>query len=219
VSADGEEGFPGNLNVEVSYVLTENNELKVEYKAVTDKPTLVNMTNHAYFNLNGEGNGNILDHQMKVNAEKYVESDSELIPDGELKPVGGTPLDYRQYASMGAGINADHDQIIKGKGYAAAMVLKEVNSPELIEAASAYSDQSGIKLDVFTTKPNLQLYNAWLMDGSDTGKSGKPYGFSAGFVFEPQGYPDAPNHENFPSIVLRPGETYHQTDIYKFSIK
>ena len=218
-SPDGEEGFPGNLKVEVSYVLTQNNELKVEYKAVTDKPTLVNMTNHAYFNLNGEGNGNILDHQMKVKAEKYVESDSELIPTGQLKPVEGTPLDYRQYASMGAGINAEHDQIIKGKGYAAAMVLKEENNPELIEAASAYSDQSGIKLDVFTTKTNLQLYNAWLMDGSDVGKSGKPYGFSAGFVMEPQGYPDAPNHQNFPSIVLRPGEAYHQIDIYMFSIK
>ncbi len=219
VSENGEEGFPGNLKVEVSYVLTEKNELQVEYKAVTDKPTLVNMTNHVYFNLNGEGNGNILDHQMMVNAEKYVESDAELIPTGKLIPVEGTPLDYRQYASMGAGINEDHDQIIKGKGYAAAMVLKEANSPEVQEAASAYSDQSGIKLEVFTTKPSLQLYNAWLMDGSDTGKSGKAYSFSAGFVMEPQGFPDAPNHQNFPSIILRPGETYYHTDVYKFSIK
>jgi len=219
LSKEGEEGFPGNLNAKVTYLLTEGNELKIEYMAITDKPTLINMTNHAYFNLNGEGNGNILNHQMKVNAEKYVETDAELIPTGEIKPVENTPLDYRQFAPMGKGINEDHDQIFKGKGYAAAMVIKEENSPVLNEMAVAYSDESGIKIEVFSTKPNLQLYNAWLMDGTDKGKSGKPYEFSAGFVMEPQGFPDAPNHENFPSIVLRPGETYFQTDIYKFSTR
>lgn len=219
LSKDGEEGFPGNLNAKITYLLTQNNELRIEYIATTDKPTLINMTNHAYFNLNGEGNGNILNHQMKVNAGKYVETDSELIPTGKLNPVENTPLDYRQFAPMGKGINEDHDQIFKGKGYAAAMVIKEENSPLLNEMAVAYSDESGIKLEVFSTKPNLQLYNAWLMDGTDKGKSGRLYEFSAGFVMEPQGFPDAPNHENFPSIVLRPGETYCQTDIYKFSIQ
>lgn len=218
-SKDGEEGFPGNLKAEVTYLLTENNELKIEYTATTDKPTLINMTNHAYFNLNGEGNGNILDHQMKVNAMKFVETDAELIPTGEVKPVENTPLDYRQFAPVGSGINKDHNQIIKGKGYAAAMVIKEENSPVLNEMSIAYSEESGIKLEVFSTKPSLQLYNAWLMDGTDEGKSGRSYGFSAGFVMEPQGFPDAPNNKNFPSIVLRPGETYCQTDIYKFSIR
>ncbi len=219
MSKDGEEGFPGNLNAMVTYLLTEDNELKIEYTATADKPTLINMTNHAYFNLNGEGNGNILTHHMKVNAGKYVEADAELIPTGELKPVENTPLDYRQFAAMGMGINKDHDQIFKDKGYAAAMVIKEENSPTLNEMAVAYSEESGIKLEVFSTKPSLQLYNAWLMDGTDKGKSGRQYGFSAGFVMEPQGFPDAPNHENFPSIVLRPGETYCQTDIYKFSTR
>ena len=218
LSQDGEEGFPGNLYIELSYILSENNELKIEYKATTDKPTLVNLTNHTYFNLNGEGNGDILDHQMKVNAMKYVETDAELIPTGVLRSVKDTPLDYRDFATMGKGINEDHDQIIKGKGYAAAMVIKEDKNNDLKEIAVAYSDDSGIKLEVFSTKPNLQLYNAWLMDGIDTGKSGNSYGFSAGFVMEPQGYPDAPNHKKFPSIVLRPGETYNQTDIYKFSL-
>lgn len=219
ISKDGEEGFPGNLRVEVKYLLTENNELKIEYMAVTDKPTLVNMTNHAYFNLNGEGNGNILDHKMKVNSAKYIETDAGLIPTGLLKTVEGTPLDYREFASMGIGINEDHDQIVKGKGYAAAMVIKEENNTDLIEVAIAYSEDSGIQMQVFSTKTSLQLYNAWLMDGTDTGKSGKPYNASAGFVIEPQGFPDAPNHINFPTIVLRPEEKYIHTDIYKFSVR
>jgi aldose 1-epimerase len=219
VSPDGEEGFPGSMNTDVIYLLTNDNELILEYRAVVDKPTLVNMTNHAYFNLDGEGQANILGHQMKVNSEKYIESDSELIPTGMLQPVEGTPLDYRSFAAMGKGINEDHDQIIKGRGYAVAMVIKEENNDLMIEAAAAYSDKTGILLQVFSSKPSLQLYNAWLMDGSDIGKSGRPYGLSAGFVMEPQGFPDAPNHENFPSIVLLPGETYRHTDIYKFSIK
>ena len=219
LSVDGEEGFPGNLGVEVKYLLTENNELKIEYLAVTDKPTLVNMTNHAYFNLNGEGNGNILDHQMKVNSEKYIETDAELIPTGLLKTVEGTPLDYREFSSMGMGINEDHDQIVKGKGYAASMVIKEENNTDLNEVAIAYSEDSGIQMQVFSTKTSLQLYNAWLMDGTDTGKSGKLYGASAGFVMEPQGFPDAPNHKNFPAVVLRPEEKYIHTDIYKFSVR
>ena len=218
LSKDGEEGFPGNLEVEVRYLLTDKNELEIDYKANTDKPTIVNMTNHAYFNLNGEGNGNILNHQMKINALKYIECDRELIPTGKLKPVNNTPLDYLKFASMGKGIEEEHDQIFKGKGYAAAMVINEKESKNLQEVAIAYSKESGIKLEVVSDKPSLQIYNAWLFNGKDIGKSGRPYEFSGGFVMEPQGYPDAPNHENFPKITLRPGDLYIHKDIYKFSI-
>jgi aldose 1-epimerase len=218
LSADGEEGYPGNLEVEVTCLLNEDDELIIDYKATTDKTTLVNLTNHAYFNLNGEGSGNILNHQMKVNAQKYIECDRELIPTGKLKPVKGTPLDYLEFAAMGKGIEDEHDQIFKGKGYAAAMVINESESNLLQKVGTAFAKESGIQLEVFSDKPSLQLYNAWLFDGRDIGKNGRPYVFSGGFVMEPQGYPDAPNHENFPQVTLRPGDTYIHRDIYKFSI-
>jgi aldose 1-epimerase len=218
LSRDGEEGFPGNLKVVATYTLTDKNELQIHYMAETDKPTLVNLTNHAYFNLNGEGNGNILNHQMKIYADKYIECDHELIPTGNLKNVKGTPLDYRKFTPMGKGIEMDHNQIIKGKGYAAAMVISEKKNNKLRRVAIAYSEESGIKLELFSDKPSLQIYNAWLFNGKDTGKSGKSYQFSGGFVLEAQGYPDAPNHKNFPDIILRPGERYDHYDIYKFSI-
>ena len=218
LSADGEEGFPGNLEVEVTCLLNEDNELIIEYEATTDKPTLVNLTNHAYFNLNGEGSGNILNHQMKVNAGKYIECNSELIPTGKVKPVKGTPLDYLEFAAMGKGIEDEHNQIFKGKGYAAAMVINESETNLPQKVGTAFAKESGIQLEVFSDKPSLQLYNAWLFDGRDIGKSGRPYEFSGGFVMEPQGYPDAPNHENFPIITLRPGDKYNHRDIYKFTV-
>lgn len=217
-SADGEEGFPGNLKAQVSYLLTENNEMIIEYDASTDKPTIVNLTSHAYFNLNGEGNGNILDHMMKLNADRYIESDKELIPTGNILEVKDTPLDYREFRTMGFGINQNHSQIITGKGYAAAMVINNWKNGNNQEVAVAYSKESGIILRVFSDKPSLQLYNAWLFDGNDTGKSGKPYVFSGGFVMEPQGYPDAPNHPDFPEITLRPDQHYHHIDTYKFGV-
>lgn len=218
LSEDGEEGFPGTLEVEVSYLLTNENELKIKYTATTDKPTLVNLTNHAFFNLNGEGNGDILDHQMKIYADKYIECDRELIPTGKLKPVNGTPLDYREYTIMGKGIDQEHDQVFKGRGYASAMVLKEQTSNEIQLVAEAFAEPSGIMMMVYSDQPSLQIYNAWLFNGSDTGKSGKPYPFSGGFVMETQGYPNASNNKNFPSTVLRPGDVYHHTAIYKFSL-
>jgi aldose 1-epimerase len=218
-SVDGEEGFPGNLDVKVKYLLTNNNVMIIEYEAATDKPTIVNITNHSFFNLNGEGNGNILNHKMKIYAEKYVETDKELIPTGKIKLVKGTPLDYREFVPMGKGINSDHDQIIKGKGYAAAMVIKEKNDRTIQKVAEAYSDETGIKVEVCSDQPSLQIYNAWFFDGSDIGKQEKPYVFSGGFVLETQGFPDAPNHKNFPSIIINPGEKYRHITTYKFMQK
>lgn len=214
---DGEEGFPGKLNVLVSYLLTSNNEMIIEYEASTDKLTLVNITNHSFFNLNGEGSGDILGHKMKIYADKYVETDKELIPTGKIKPVEGTPLDYRDFELMSKGIHSDHDQIIKGKGYAAAMVIKDENDTRVQKVAEAYSDKTGIRMEVYSDQASLQIYNAWFFDGSDIGKQGKPYNFSGGFVLETQGFPDAPNHKNFPSIVLNPGEKYKHIARYKFT--
>ena len=218
-SVDGEEGFPGNLEVIVTYLLTKQNEMQIDYQAVTDRLTPVNITNHAFFNLNGEGNGDVLGHQMKLYSDRYVETDAELIPTGKVKPVHRTPLDYREFTTMGKGINDDHDQIIKGKGYAAAMVIKDENDPEIKKVAEAYSDKSGISMEVFSDQVSLQIYNAWFFDGRDVGKQGKPYIFSGGFVLETQGYPDAPNHSNFPSINLDIGEEYNHTAVYKFYLK
>jgi len=215
-SVDSDEGFPGNLDVTVKYLLTNSNVMIIEYEASTDIPTIVNITNHSFFNLNGEGNGDILDHKMKIYAEKYVETDEELIPTGKIKPVEGTPLDYREFTSMGKGINSDHDQIIKGKGYAAAMVIKEVNDTRIQKVAEAYSEESGIKMEVYSDQPSLQIYNAWFFDGSDIGKQGRPYNFSGGFVLESQGFPDAPNHKNFPSIRLNPENKYRHIARYEF---
>ncbi len=218
-SSDGEEGFPGNLEVRVKYILTNNNELIIKYEASTSKPTIVNITNHSFFNLNGEGNGDILSHKMKIYAEKYVETDQELIPTGKIKPVKDSPLDYREFAPMSQGINDDHDQIIKGKGYAAAMVIKEVNNTTIQKVAEAISEDSGIKMEVFSDQPSLQIYNAWFFDGSDIGKQGKPYIFSGGFVMETQGFPDAINHENFPTTILNPGDIYSHFSNYKFTVR
>jgi len=215
-SVDGEEGFPGNLKVQVKYLLSNNNEMIIEYEASTDKPTIVNITNHSFFNLNGEGNGDILNQKMKIYADKYVETDQELIPTGRIRTVEGTPLDYREFSLMGKGINSNHDQIFKGKGYAAAMVVKNKSDSRVQKVAEAYSDESGIKMEVYSDQPSLQIYNAWFFDGNDIGKQGKPYIFSGGFVLETQGFPDAPNHKHFPSIVLNPEEKYKHFVKYVF---
>ena len=217
-SPDGEEGFPGELKVMVSYTLTGNNEIRVEYSATTDKPTIVNLTNHVYFNLNGEGNGNILNHTLKVYADKYIEGDKELIPTGKLVPVDNSPFDYRDFSSMGKGIGQKHSQIFEGMGYAIAMVIKEQNSKELVKVAEIKADLSSIKLEVLSDQASLQLYNAWLFDGRDKGKSGKPYHASGGFIMETQGYPDAPNNKHFPPVQLKPGDQYTHTTIFRFSV-
>lgn len=218
ISPDREEGFPGLLNATVSYLLTNQNEIKIAYTAKTDEPTIVNMTNHAYFNLNGEGNGNILNHQLKVYSEKYIECDRELIPTGKLIDVDGSPLDYRDFAPMGRNTAKNHSQIFNDIGYAAAMVIKEQNNNEMVKVAEAVGDLSSVKLQIISDQVSLQLYNAWLFTGNDMGKGGKPYPPFGGFIMETQGYPDAPNNPHFPSIQLNPGEVYSHNTIFRFSI-
>ncbi len=215
VSKDGEEGYPGNLSVTVVYTLTEDNALKLEFTAMTDKDTVCNLTHHSYFNL--RGSGDVLGHVVYINADKFTPTDSALIPTGELRPVDGTPFDFRTPTAIGARINdTNYDQIKFANGYDDNWVLN--HPPGKLGLASRLSEPTtGRVMEVWTTAPGVQFYTGNFLDGTLTGKGGRVYQFRDACCFEPQGFPDSPNHPDFPTTELKPGEIYHNTIIYKFS--
>ncbi|WP_259014709.1 aldose epimerase family protein [Emticicia fluvialis] len=219
VSKDGEEGYPGNLDAEVTYVLTDDNALEITYTATTDKPTVINLTQHSYFNLTG-GKTDHLGHEVTINADRFVPVDKTLIPTGELKPVKGTVFDFTKPIAIGKGIDDTTDEQIKlGGGYDHCWVLNQPAKDSLVLAATAYEPGSGRFMEVFTTEPGVQFYTGNFLDGSITGKNGIVYKKRQGFCFETEHFPDSPNQKSFPTVVLRPGETYKTTTIYKFSGK
>ncbi|MBK8021923.1 MAG: galactose mutarotase [Chloroflexi bacterium] len=217
-SPDGEEGYPGNLDASVTYTMTEANELRVECCAVTDKPTIVNLTNHTKFNLSGDGMGSVSGHIMMINADFFTPTDATQIPTGELAPVEGTPFDFRKPKVIGPGQRSTHPQIVIGRGYDHNWVINRPTpydgAPVL--AARVYDPLTGRMVDVLTNAPGIQFYGGNFLDGTTAG-SGGLYRQGDGLALEAEGYPDAPNKPNFPSVVLRPGETYCSTTIFRFS--
>jgi aldose 1-epimerase len=220
VSPDGESGFPGKLDFNVSFKLTEKNELVINYTATTDKPTVLNVTNHSYFNLKGEGKGEITGIEVVVNGDSIAEvANKEMIPTGVYRNILNTPMDFKAPRIAGKDIDADYDQLNYGGGYDHAWILNKTKKGELSFAASAYEPENGRFMEVYTTEPSVQFFTGNSLNGSQTGKSGVAYAKRTGFCFETQHLPDSPNHPNFPSTVLRPGETFNSTTIFKFSFK
>jgi aldose 1-epimerase len=218
-SSDGDQGFPGNLDVEVLYTLTDKNELIVDYSAVTDKPTVVNLSQHSYFNLHGQDSGPILNHELVINADYFTPVDQALIPTGEIRPVAGTAFDFRTPHLIGERIANGEEQIVLGGGYDHNFIINKEKAGELTFAASAYDLLSGRFMEVYTTQPAVQFYTGNFLNGSETGKGGVVYNYRSGFCLETQHYPDSPNHPDFPSTVLRPGEEYKQQTVFRFSVK
>lgn len=214
VSPDGDQGYPGKLTTTVRYTLAKN-VLRIEYNATTDKPTVINLSNHAYFNLSGADD--IVSHELKLNASRFTPVDATLIPTGELAPVQGTPFDFRQSTAIGARINDDNEQLNRGKGYDHNWVLD--SSGKLTQAAEVFDKTSGRVLQVWTDQPGIQFYSGNFLDGTLKGKEGKVYGHRSGLCLETQHFPDSPNHPNFPSTELKPGQKYHTVTEWRFSTR
>lgn len=215
VSPDMEEGFPGTMHVEVVYTWTDNNEIVMDYKCTTDKKTVINITNHAYFNLHGAGNGDILDHMLTLRASAFTPVDSVLIPTGEIRPVAGTPFDFTSPHLIGERIGDDYEQLIFGKGYDHNYVLDNKEDVDV----TVYDSVSGRVLEVMTDQPGMQFYTGNFLDGSQIGHGGKPYNYRTGFCLESGHFPDSPNHPDFPTTVLNPGETFKSQTTYRFSVR
>lgn len=218
LSPDGEEGFPGNLSITVVYTLTNQNELKIEYSATTDKPTVINLTHHSFFNLNGFSDGvaqTINTHILQINGSNYTPTDDGLIPTGEIVSVKGTPMDFTKPTAIGERVNDPFPALIYGKGYDHNWIL-EKKVGEFTEAAVIYEPSNGRLMRVFTTEPALQFYGGNFFEGKDKGKYGEVYNYRTSFALETQHYPDSPNQPNFPTTILNPGETYKHICIYKF---
>lgn len=219
LSKDGEEGYPGNLSVKMTYELTDNDEFIITHSAVTDKKTVLNLTHHSFFNLHGAGNGSINDHKLMINADKFTPINEVLIPTGEQLAVSGTPMDFQEPTLIGERVNSDDEQLKFGHGYDHNWVLKRKTANELELAATVYESHSGRLLEVWTTEPGLQFYGGNFFDGSMIGKGGKSYDFRASLALETQHFPDSPNHSDFPSTVLMPDEIYNHVCVYKFATR
>jgi aldose 1-epimerase len=219
LSKDGEMGYPGTLSLKVTFSLSDNNELSLDFEAKTDKATYVNICSHSFFNLAGEGNGDILGHELSINSDKFTPVSEDLIPTGELRAVAGTPMDFIKQKVIGNNIDDKYDQLDYGKGYDHNWVLNKKKAGELSLAATCYESKSGRVLEVYTTQPGVQLYTGNWLDGNDKGKGGKAYLMRSGLCLETQNFPDSPNKPAFPSTLLRPGEEYKHTCLYKFSTK